>query len=329
MSMKQFKDELNTVPPIGRVAVVGVGAVGATTAFAMASNHVCQEIVLVDDYSYRKAEGELLDLQHSLPFTGPCKITLSTVSELENCDFIVITSGAAQRDGETRLDLMKRNVEIYHGFFPTLSKNNPNAMFCIVTNPVDIMTRVAMDLSGLPTERVFGSGTVLDTARFRQNLSEFLKVSNVNIHAYVIGEHGDSEVLVWSRCMIGPYSVFEYAEMTGIKLDQSAMKKIDEDVRKAAYQIIERKGSTHFAIGVGTAKLVEIISHNRHQIYTVSRKVNSPEIPEDVCISLPTELCRAGALTQLNLPLNDEEKAAFKRSGEILASAYDSLSKQS
>lgn len=310
---------------IGRVAMIGLGAVGSTTVFALLHAKIAQEILLVDDHNRLRAEGELLDLQHTLPFSGPVQLRLATLAETRNCDLIIITAGAAQSKTETRLDLMQRNVEIFKTFFPLLSNQNPNALFCIVTNPVDIMTRVALKLSGLPPEQVFGTGTILDTARFRQNLSGFLSVSTNNVHAYVIGEHGDSEVIVWSRVQIGPFTLKEYAKLKGIELTPEVMQRIDEDVRRAAYQIIQRKGSTHFAIGSGTTRLIETLSNDRHQLYTVSRSTTLPGIPKGVCLSIPTEMARRGALMPIPIALSPEEEVELKKSGEILDEAFRKL----
>ncbi|MGF1572634.1 MAG: L-lactate dehydrogenase [Sumerlaeia bacterium] len=310
---------------IGRVAMIGLGAVGSTTVFALLHAKIAQEILLVDDHNRRRAEGELLDLQHTLPFSGPANIHLASLDETRHCDLVIITAGAAQSKDETRLDLMKRNVEIFRTFFPRLSQQNPNALFVIVTNPVDIMTRVALELSGLPPEQVFGTGTVLDTARFRQNLSTHLGVSSNNVHAYVIGEHGDSEVIVWSRVQIGPFTLQEYADLKGKKLSPAVKQQMDEDVRRAAYQIIERKGSTHFAIGSGTTRLIETLSNDRHQLYTVSRQISLPGIPEGVCMSIPTEMGRKGALLPIALKLSPIEEAELQKSGNILDKAYQKL----
>lgn len=310
---------------IGRVAMLGVGAVGSTTVFAMLHARIAQEILLVDDHSRLRAEGELLDLQHTLPFSGPVNLHLATLKETCNCDLIIITAGDAQVPGETRIDLMKRNVEIFKTFFPLLSKQNPNALFCIITNPVDIMTRVVLKLSGLPPEQVFGTGTILDSARFRQNLSALFGVSTNNVHAYVIGEHGDSEVLVWSRGQIGPFTLKEYAAHKGVELNEAVMQRIDQDVRKAAYQVIQRKGSTHFAIGSGTTRLVETLSSDRHQLYTVSRALHIPGYPDGVCMSIPTEMGRKGALHPLPIVLAPNEEADLRKSAEILDDAYSKL----
>ena len=310
---------------IGRVAMVGMGAVGSTTVYAMLHAGVAQEILLVDDHSRHRAEGELLDLQHTIPFSGPVGLRLASLEETRDCDLVIITAGAAQEPGQTRLDLLQQNVEIYRSFFPRLSRQNSNALFCIVTNPVDIMTRVALKLSGLPAEQVFGTGTVLDTARFRQNLSALFGVSTENVHAYVIGEHGDSEVLVWSRGRIGPFSLEEYAALRGMELTGEIRGRIDGDVRRAAYQIISRKGSTHFAIASATARLLETLAGDRHQLYTVCRALDLPGLPSGLCMSMPTELGRRGALRVLPLELSVGERQELEKSAQILHENYGSL----
>jgi L-lactate dehydrogenase len=231
----------------------------------------------------------------------------------------------AQQPGETRLQLVQRNTEIFASFMEILAKRNPHALFCIVTNPVDIMTRVALELSGLPPHQLFGSGTVLDTARFRVLIARHFDVQPRHVHAHVIGEHGDSEVLVWSRASIGPYRVGEYAQVGRQSLAPDDMERISNEVRDAAYYIIERKGATHFAIGLATVHLLEALAQQQQSIYTVSRQCEGAFGLRGVCLSLPTYLNRGGATGQLEAEISGREEDALKRSAEVLAETYDAL----
>ncbi|MCB2156664.1 L-lactate dehydrogenase [bacterium] len=306
---------------IERIAIVGVGAVGSTTAYAMIQAGVANEILLVD-MDRRRAEGELMDLQHCVPFSKNVSLSVIDLPDLTDCDLVVITAGVAQKPGESRLDLVRRNVDIYRTFFPRLAVNNPEALFLIVTNPVDIMTRVALKLSCLPPSRVFGSGTVLDTARFRQLISQHCRIAPRNVHGYVIGEHGDSEVMVWSRAMIGAFHVEEYCRLHGIPFGDDQKREISKDVRRAAYEIIERKGATHFAIGLATVRLAESLSHSQHSLYTVSRQFHGLYGLHEVCLSIPTLISRAGAVEHLELTLAEPEHEKLMESAEVLEEAY-------
>ncbi len=309
---------------IKRTAIIGVGAVGSTTAYAMLQAGSARELIL-NDYDRRRAEGEYMDLQHCLPFTQHSALTVRDTDEIENCDLVIVTAGAGQKPGESRLELVKRNAGIFAAFFPLLARNNPNAIFLIITNPVDIMTRVALKLSGLPSQQVIGSGTVLDTARFRTLISLHCRILPRHVHALVIGEHGDSEVMVWSRASIGAFRVAEYCGHLGIPLTSEDVVRINSDVRNAAYKIIERKGATHFAIGVATNRIVEALSMNESSLYTVSRRCEGIYGLEGVCLSVPTLLDQRGAHTHMEIGLSSSEHAALLRSGEVLNEVYESL----
>ena len=309
---------------IERTAIVGVGAVGSTTAYAMIQAGSSKELLLVD-MDRRRAEGELMDLQHCIPFSHNVSLGVVDLADVTDCDLIVITAGVAQQPGESRLDLVKRNVEIYRTFFPRLAVNNPEALFLIVTNPVDIMTRVALKLSCLPPSRVFGSGTVLDTARFRQLVSRHCRIASRHVHTYVIGEHGDSEVIVWSRAMIGAFHVEEYCRLHGIPFGDDEKREISRDVRRAAYEIIERKGATHFAIGLACVRLADALSNSQHSLYTVSRQFHGLYGLHGVCLSIPTLLNRQGAVEHLELGLAEPEHEKLMESADVLEEAYQQI----
>lgn len=311
---------------INRIGIIGAGAVGATTAYAMIQAGSASEIVLVDK-DRRRAEGQAMDLRHCLPFVGYdyAALSIEDLEDLRSCDLIVVTAGVAQKEGESRLELVKRNAEIFSSFFPLLNQNNPKARFLIVTNPVDVMTRVALKFSGLPPERVFGSGTVLDTSRFRALLADFFGVLPRQVHAYVIGEHGDSEVLAWSRAMIGPIHVSEYSERVGQTLSPDDIDTINKGVREAAYYIISRVGATQFAIAMATVQIVNALSHRPDSLLTVSRQLGGVHGFNEVCMSVPTRVNRRGPHSPIELDLSATEHAALKRSGEVLDEVYQGL----
>lgn len=310
--------------PLERTAIVGVGAVGSTTAYALLQAGLTRELVLVDK-NLRRAEGEMMDLQHCVPFTRPATLTIADSAAVEGCGLIVVTAGVAQKPGESRLDIAQRNADIFAGLIPVLAKTNPQAVFLIVTNPVDIMTRVALTLTGFPACRVFGSGTVLDTARFRVLLSQHCRVQTKHVHAYVVGEHGDSEVLVWSRASVGPFQVAEFGEYHNVPILPEDKERISQDVRAAAARIIERKGSTHFAIGLAVVSLAEGLVQHQDSIHTVSRRCEGLFGLHDVCLSVPTLVNRTGAHTHFEIELSSSEVDGFMRSAEILAQVFQRL----
>lgn len=305
----------------GRIAVVGMGAVGSSVAYMILTSGMAQELVLVDT-DLRRAEGELMDLQHCLPYGKPVQLSVRPMAEVEGCDLVIITAGAKQYPGETRLDLLKRNTEIVAAIMRDGAARNGRALWLVITNPVDVMTRAARAISGLPPERVVGTGTVLDSARFRTVLAQHLGVDPRNVHGYVVGEHGDSEVLAWSRVTVGPYTLDEYAALCGRPIRGEDRARLDLGVRRAAYEIIERKGATHFAIGVSTGRIWESINRDQRTLQTVSRALKGAYGFDELCLSLPCVLSRAGASTPHEFPLDPDEHAALLRSAEVLEKAW-------
>jgi L-lactate dehydrogenase len=283
-----------------------------------------REIVLVDA-DRRRAEGEMMDLQHCLPFSSHGTLRVADVAEVTDCQMVIVAAGPPQKPGQSRLDLVQASTEMFHKLFPMLSRNNPNALFLIVTNPVDVMTRVALKLSGLPPQQIVGSGTVLDTARFRHLISEHCRILPRHVHAYVIGEHGDSEVTVWSRAVVGSFNLAEYCRLRNLPFDDAVRDGIATQVRTAAYQIIERKGATHFAIGLATVRLAQAFALNQDSLFTVSRCCDGVYGLRDVCLSVPTLVSRPGAHQQIELELSTDELSALHRSAEILDETYQNL----
>ena len=307
-----------------RIAIVGVGAVGSTTAYAMMQAGTAPQIILVDR-DRRRADGERMDLQHCLPFTEPVSLDVRDLEETTDCDMVIVTAGVNPRPGEDQIELIQRNVTIFHSLFPALARQNPNAIFLIITNPVDIMTRVALDLSGLPSHQVIGSGTLLDTVRFRTLLSHHCGILPRHVHAYVIGEHGNKEILVWSRAMIGPFHVSEHCDQQGLSLSPDDTEYIEQSVRSASVEIIERKGATHFAMGLVAVYIAEALASSQNAVFTVSRRFEGRYRLKDVCLSVPTLVDRQGAHAQCELELSHGERSALMQSAKDLDALYAKL----
>jgi L-lactate dehydrogenase len=300
-----------------RVAVVGAGHVGATFAYALLFSGLAAEIVLVDKDRAR-AEGEAMDLNHAVPFAHPTRIWAGTYADCEEAAITVITAGAGQRPGETRLDLVKRNTDVFADIVPQVARANPDTILLIATNPVDVLTYTTWKVAGLPKGRVIGSGTILDTARFRYLLSQHFRVDPRSVHAFIIGEHGDSEVPVWSLANIAGLRLADYCAAHDIQCAQSEMDEIFRHTRDAAYEIIERKGATYYAVAAGLMRIVEAILRNQHTVLSVSSLVENYYGLDNVCLSLPTIINRNGIERVLRLDLSEPEVAGLKRSAGVL-----------
>ncbi len=300
-----------------KIAIVGVGAVGASFAYSLMIRGFASEIILIDR-DKKKAQGEAMDLEHGLPFVLPVKISAGEYSDCAGADIVVLTAGSAQKPGESRLNLVDRNVSIFKQIIPEITKFNKNCILLVATNPVDVMTFVALKLSKFPTNRVIGSGTVLDTSRLRSLLGDHFRIDSRNVHAYIIGEHGDSEVPVWSSANIAGVKLKEYCPICGMKYDQPYLDKIFEQVKNAAYKIIELKGSTYYAIGLGLTRIVESIVRNENTILTVSSLMNDYYGVSDVCLSVPTIINRHGIAQTIRLPLEDSEIKMLQNSASVL-----------
>lgn len=300
-----------------RIAVVGAGFVGTTFAYALMQSRVAAEIVLID-LNRQKAEGEAMDLTHAMPFTHTSRIWAGTYEDCAGADVVVISAGANQKPGETRIDLVRRNVEIMRSIIPEIMKHLRNGFLVLATNPVDIITYVSLKLSGLPPERVIGSGTILDTGRFRYLLGSYFGIDPRSVHAYIIGEHGDTEVPVWSAASVAGMKLHEFAERTGIPCSDADMDAIFEQVRTAAYQIIERKGATYYAIGSALVRLVEAIIFNQRTVLSVSSLLTGQYGVEDICLSLPSIIGSHGIEHVLPLPLSENERVKFAHSADVL-----------
>jgi L-lactate dehydrogenase len=302
---------------MSKVAIVGTGMVGASFAYHLLISGLASEMVLIDA-NQKRAEGEMMDLNHAMPFDRPCEITVGDYSAAEGSDVIVISAGTAQKPGETRLDLVTRNASIFKEMIPQLAKAAPDSVMVIATNPVDIMTQVAINYSGFPAERIVGSGTILDTARFRYLLGDYYRVDPRSVHAYIIGEHGDSEVAVYSTASIAGVSLPEYCKQSGREYSAEDMQKIFEQVRTAAYEIINRKGATYYAIGSGLVRITEAILRDQNTVFSVSNVMTGQYGVNGICLSLPMVVNRKGIERIITLPLNKEEETGFVKSAQVL-----------
>ncbi|MDG4656414.1 L-lactate dehydrogenase [Ectobacillus antri] len=301
---------------INRVVLIGTGAVGCSYAYAMLNQGIAEELVLVD-VNEAKAEGEAMDLNHGIPFApSPTKIWDGSYADCKDADLVVITAGLPQKPGETRLDLVEKNTKIFKQIVRGVMDSGFDGIFLVATNPVDILTYVTWKESGLPKERVIGSGTTLDTARFRYMLSEYFDVDARNVHAYIIGEHGDTELPVWSHASIGVRKLEKFLEDPDYKQDE--LDNIFVNVRDAAYHIINRKGSTYYGIGMSLARVTKAILSNENCILTVSAYLEGEYGQQDVYIGVPAIINRSGIREIMELELNEEEQIKFEHSVKVL-----------
>jgi L-lactate dehydrogenase len=308
-----------------RVAVVGVGNVGASFAYAVVLSGLASELVLIDQ-DERRAEGEAMDLAHAVPFTKPIRVWAGDYEDCRGAAVTVITAGAAQKPGESRRALVERNAAIFGQIVPRVAAENPDGIILVTTNPVDVLTYRAWQLSGLPASRVIGSGTILDTARFRALLSEHFGVDPRSVHAFIAGEHGDSEVPIWSSANIAGMHLDDFCTANGLEYDAAAMTAIFERTRDAAYEIIERKGATYYAVGAGLLRIVEAIIRDQRTVLSVSSLITDYYGISDVYFSLPCVVHRDGVERLLRLDLSPTEAAGLRRSAAVLRSMLDDLS---
>jgi L-lactate dehydrogenase len=316
--------ETRSQPCPTRVAVVGVGNVGASFAYALLLSGLAAEIVLIDA-NRAKAEGEAMDLNHAVPFTHPTRLWAGDFADCAGAVVTVLAAGAPQNPGETRLDLAGKNTAIWRQIVPELAKHNPDGILLIATNPVDVLTYAAWKLSRLPAARVIGSGTILDTARFRYLLSQHFGVDARSVHAFIIGEHGDSEVPVWSSANIAGMRLPEFCRAQGVAYDPEAMRQIFLQTRDAAYRIIERKGATYYAVAAGLMQITRAILRNQKTVLSVSSIIRDFQEVDDVCFSLPTVVDRGGVENVLRLELDASEIGKLRDSAEILRKTIQSL----
>jgi L-lactate dehydrogenase len=307
-----------------RVAIVGAGAVGSTFAFGLLLSGLASEILLVDANA-RRAEGEAMDLLHAVPFARTARVWSGPLEECRGAAITVIAAGAAQKPGETRLDLVRKNAAIFREIVPIVATENPDGIIVVATNPVDVLSYLTYRISGLPSSRVLGSGTILDTSRFRMLLAEHYGVDPRSVHAYIAGEHGDSEVPVWSSANIAGMPLADFGQANGIGHDEGTLRRIFESTRDAAYHIIERKGATSYAVAAGLVRIVEAILRDQSTVLSVSSLICDYYGIDDVYLSIPTVLGRGGVERTLRLALSAEEASGLRHSAELLRTTIETL----
>ena len=312
-------------PKHSKVSIVGAGAVGSSMAYAMLIRESAQDIVLYDTNT-AKVTAEVLDLAHGTQFTGGSSINGGDdISLTANSEVIVITAGAKQNPGQTRLELAAVNAGILKQLLPSLLKLSPDAIFLLVTNPCDVLATIAVEITGLPANRIFSSGTVLDTSRLRWLLGDRLGVSTSSVHALIIGEHGDSEFALWSQAAIGPVPLSQWKDSSGQTLTKGELDSISNLVKRAAYRVIEGKGATNYAIGLSGARIVEAILNDENAILPVSSVLQNYNGVSKVAMSVPTLVNRTGAAKTIEVAMNENEQQLLLASAEAIAASLASV----
>ncbi|HHV31155.1 L-lactate dehydrogenase [Caproiciproducens sp. LBM24188] len=310
---------------IRKCAIIGCGFVGASCAFSLVESGLFSELVLVDANT-KKAEGEAMDLSHGMPFAHPMEIYAGSYDDITDCGLIIITAGANQKPNETRLDLVHKNVGILKtSIMPEITKRSCEGILLVVSNPVDILTYAALKLSGFPANRVFGSGTVLDTARLKYLLGQHLGVDSRSVHAFIIGEHGDSELAVWSSANVSGVDLDHFCELCGNCDDRETMQSLYEEVRDSAYKIIERKGATYYGIAMAVRRIAECILRNEHSILPVSSLIQGHYGLHNICMGVPCIVGSTGVEKVLDIRLNEEEQRNLLASAESLQKVLSTL----
>lgn len=307
-----------------RIVVIGAGHVGATFAYALLLSGLAAEIVLVDK-DYERALGEAMDLNHAMPFTRPALVRAGELADCEGAAITVMAAGANQKPGETRLDLVRRNADVLRAVVPEVAKCNPGGIILIATNPVDVLTYAAWKLSGMPAERVIGSGTILDSARFRFLLGRHFGVDPRSVHAHIIGEHGDSEVAVWSLANIAGVRLRDYCKAENVPLEEAAMQEIFRQTRDAAYEILKRKGATYYAVAAGLVRICEAILRDQNTVLSVSSRLDGLYRITGVALSLPSVVNHKGIARVLALDLSPDEVTGLRGSAEVLRKVIHEL----
>ena len=308
-----------------KCAIIGCGNVGATCAYTLMHSGILSEIVLLDANA-KKAEGEAMDLNHALPFLSPMRICAGTYEDLADCGIIIIAAGAGQTKGETRIDLLKKNRAILRTSLDSIKPVNTEAILLLVSNPVDILTYIALDLSGFDPHRVIGSGTVLDTARLKFLVGRMLQVDSRNVHTFIIGEHGDSELPVWSSANVSGIDLYGFCKISGVPDYQNQLDRMFMEVRTSAYKIIENKGATYYAIAEAVLRIVDSIVRDQDSILPVSTLVEGHYGLSDICLGVPSVIGADGVKNVLDIPLSQAEYADLHTSAKALKKALGGLS---
>ena len=302
---------------VRKVVMIGCGFVGAACSFAIMQSGLFSEMVLIDaDKS--KAEGEALDISHGVPFAKPIKIYAGDYDDIKDASLIIVTAGANQKPGETRLDLVKKNISIFKSIIPEIKKRDFNGVLLIVANPVDILTTVAQKLSGLPENKVIGSGTVLDTARLKYELGNHLNVDSRSVHAFIIGEHGDSEIAAWASANVSGIPLNKFCEMRGHFNHDEAMKRIAENVKNSAYEIIEKKKATYYGVAMAVKRICEAIVRDEKSILPISSLMKGDFGIEGISLSMPAIVGKDGVECLVPIQLNEDEISKLQQSAQTL-----------
>lgn len=300
-----------------KVAMIGCGFVGSSSAFALMQSGLFSEMVLIDA-NKDKAEGEAMDIAHGLPFAKPMNIYAGDYKDIADAAVIIVSAGAGQKPGESRLDLVKKNVGIFSSIMPEIKKQNCEGILLIVANPVDVLTYAAIQMSGFPKERVIGSGTALDTARLKYLLGQHLRVDSRNVHAYIVGEHGDSEIALWSSAKVSSLPLSDFCDLCGHHNHKEAMEDIAEHVKNSAYEIIQKKHATYYGIAMSVVRICEAIVNDEKSIMPVSTLQEGAHGISDVCLSMPAIIGRNGIAKEIPIEMSAEEEAALQKSAETL-----------
>ena len=303
-----------------KVSIIGCGNVGMRYAYALMINGTAREIMLVD-YDIKKAEGEAMDLSHGAPYTNPVNVVAGTYKDIAGSDLVVITAGKKQKPGQTRVDLLKDNIDLFKSIIPEIIKYAPDAILVIASNPVDILTYAAYKISGKKPSKVIGSGTLLDSARFRYEIARHCNIDSRSIHAYILGEHGDSEFPVWSKATLGGVNIDSYCMLCNKKSDCDHKAKLDEiftNVKNSAYKIIEKKGETSYGIGLALVRITQAILQNENAVLPVSVLIEDFCGVEDVYLSLPSVINAEGIRQVQKIEFNEIEKKSFVESATVL-----------
>ena len=308
---------INKTVNFNKAVIVGCGFVGSASAFSLMQSGLFTELVLIDSDS-KRAEGEALDISHGIPFSKPMKIHAGDYDDVKNAGIVIVTAGANQQPGETRLDLVKKNINIFKTIIPEIKKRNFNGILLIVANPVDILTYAAVKLSGIPENRVIGSGTVLDTARLKYAIGRHLNVDSRSVHAFIIGEHGDSEISVWSSANVSGVPLNNFCEMRGHYDHQNATEKIATDVKNSAYEIISMKKATTYGIAMSVKRICEAIVRNERSILPVSTIMHGEYGISDVSLSMPAIVGKDGIETLVPISLSFDELSKLQESAHAL-----------
>ena len=306
---------------MNKITIIGTGSVGSTIAYTLTATNIASEIVMID-VNDKKAMGEALDIRQGTPFCAPCSIYAGSYADAKDSDIVIITSGVARKPGQTRLDLAQINVDILKSIIPQITKYAPDATYVIVSNPVDILTYTFCKCSGIPEERIIGSGTILDTARLRSRLAEYFTISQHNVHAYVLGEHGDTSVIPWSTANISNVPVLDYSKSfirpEGLIVPDLSVEEVENYVRKSGARVIERKGATFYAVSMSVCHICKCLLSGIDTTMTVSTMLHGEYGIDDVCLSLLTVVGRKGAHSKVMIPLTDSEIKDLQNSAESL-----------